>query len=282
MKSSHISLCFPDSKRACFACCPPIRPAGYEHLPYKNILKRILRENTRDFNKRDRAIVPITGFSCWALGYPDKAYRLIGCLLHPAQNGGRDLRYRVNYGEKCRRETCPQAKTFAALNKDLQVFWLQIAAGLDTFSYSSRIFNPLFNMLDWGDGLLSQIAVKERKKSFTWRSFRSSYPFFSTDLLPRGNAYLLNCATKNGNLRVLKNSRFKTALEIFSHSLSAHLNRLVPLKPEGPFVHLLDLDPCFLDFLRLSVHHRRITPEKALDLKEIVDTEIQKFLGGLL
>ena len=280
MKSSHISLCFPDSKRACFACCPPIRPAGYEHLPYKNILKRVLRENTRAFNKRDRAIAPITGFSCWALGYLDKACQLIGCLLHPAQNGGRDLRYRVNYGEKCQRETCSQAKTFAALNEDLQVFWLQMVAGLDTFSYSSRKFNPLFNMLDWGDGLLSQIADKELDRSFTWRSFSSSYPFFSTDLPPRGNAYLVNCATKNGDLNLLKNSRFKTALEIFSHSLSTHLNRLVPSKPEGPFVHLLGLDPCFLDFLRLTVHHRRLTPEKALVLKEIVDTEIQKFLGG--
>lgn len=33
-------------------------------------------------------MVRITGFSCWALGYMDNGHKMVGCLLHPGQNGG--------------------------------------------------------------------------------------------------------------------------------------------------------------------------------------------------
>jgi hypothetical protein len=99
-----------------FRLLPPIRPVGYEHIRHKNIIERMLRENTLAFNKEDRGLSPITGFSCWALGYLDEEYRRIGCLLHPFQNDGVDLRYRVDYGSKCCRESCPESKTFSDLD----------------------------------------------------------------------------------------------------------------------------------------------------------------------
>lgn len=92
------TLCVPDARRSCFACCPPIRPAGYEHIQYRNMVMRMLRENTRDFAAGGGGL--ITGFSCWALGYLDEDFRQVGCLLHPARNHGQDLRYRVGYEEK--------------------------------------------------------------------------------------------------------------------------------------------------------------------------------------
>ncbi|MBL7211240.1 MAG: hypothetical protein ISS61_02540 [Desulfobacteraceae bacterium] len=58
------TLCLPDTEKNCFACCPPIRPAGYEHLQHTGIVKRMLRENTRAFAGKGAAISPITGFSC--------------------------------------------------------------------------------------------------------------------------------------------------------------------------------------------------------------------------
>ena len=100
MKDNEVTFCFPNQEKTCFACCPPIRPADYEHLEYKNIIERILRENTEGFRNRDEGIVQITGFSCWALGYIDGNHRLVGCLLHPAQNKGVDLRHRVGYEKK--------------------------------------------------------------------------------------------------------------------------------------------------------------------------------------
>ena len=94
------TLCVPDAQRSCFACCPPIRPAGYEHIQYRNMVMRMLRENTKGFAAGGGGRSPITGFSCWALGYLDENFRQVGCLLHPAMNNGKDLRYRVGFGEK--------------------------------------------------------------------------------------------------------------------------------------------------------------------------------------
>ena len=81
MRVKNPTLCFPDHEKTCFACCPPIRPAGYEHIRYKNIIRRMLRENNEDFLQTKMEIIPITGFSCWALGYLDKSHKLVGCLL---------------------------------------------------------------------------------------------------------------------------------------------------------------------------------------------------------
>jgi hypothetical protein len=178
MGSSTTTLCFPDHQKSCFACCPPIRQAGYEHIEHRNIIERMLRDNTRLFKNPGGKFVPITGFSCWALGYLDSKYRLIGCMLHPIQNNGIDLRYRTGYGEKCRRETCPEEKVFSLLDEEEQKFWLRLAEGLDSFSYSSRKSNPLFNMLGWGSDLLRIIARKENGKRYTKETFFKSYRFF--------------------------------------------------------------------------------------------------------
>jgi len=43
------TLCLPDTEKNCFACCPPIRPAGHEHLQHTGIVKRMVRENTWAF-----------------------------------------------------------------------------------------------------------------------------------------------------------------------------------------------------------------------------------------
>ena len=40
MTPMTVSLCFPDEEKSCFACCPPIRAAGYEHIEYKNFINR--------------------------------------------------------------------------------------------------------------------------------------------------------------------------------------------------------------------------------------------------
>ncbi|MFH0844586.1 MAG: hypothetical protein V1930_03855 [Pseudomonadota bacterium] len=122
MTDPYPTLCFPDHEKSCFACCPPIRPAGYEHIQYRDILKRFLREDTESFKKRNDAIGPITGLSCWALGHMYNSFKQVGCMLHPAQNDGVDLRYRVDYGEKCSRETCREEKIFSKLDKNDRVF----------------------------------------------------------------------------------------------------------------------------------------------------------------
>ena len=272
------SLCFPDEKKSCFACCPPIRPAGYEHVLYKNIIKRILRENRQGFDRKEKSVSPITGFSCWALGYIDDHHKLVGCMLHPAQNNGVDLRYRVDYGDKCRRESCQEEKVFSLLGNDEGMFWLRLADGLDSFSYSSREFNPLFRMMGWGIDLLNLIAQREGDRVFSRDSFFSSYPIFMTKLNPRGNAYLLNRILDIGGLPTLSRESIKDDFEKFAALISERIMTEYTGSPDGIFTHQLDLDLGFLDFLRISAGISRIKKEDAISVKDIVDYELDGFI----
>ncbi len=241
------------------------------------MVRRVLRENTLAFAGSSKSVRPITGLSCWALGYLDNEYKTVGCLLHPAKNMGEDLRFRVDYGEKCSRESCLEAKTFLELKTSERKFWLSLTDGLDAFSYSSRRFNPLFKLMGWGVGLLQQIAFDENNKATTRHAFFRRYPFFSTGLNPRANAYALRQVIGKCKIDLLKSDAFRVRFEAFSGCISVRLKDGVFPSPEAPYTHLLGLDRQFLDFLRLSAGISRIEAEEALRLKEIVDTAITEF-----
>lgn len=271
------TLCFPDAEKNCFACCPPIRPQGYEHIQYKNIVKRMLLENTRTFAERSRDVIPITGFSCWALGYLDEKCRQVGCLLHPDRNNGTDLRYRIDYGKKCQRETCPEANVFLQLGIHERKFWLRLADGLDSFSYSSRERNPLFNLLGWGAETLTGIVRIEGGKAITKQSFFEAYPFFSTDINPRANAYLIRELIRKGHAGLLKKPLFPVHFKAFSRRISYRLKRTLRPASGSPPTHRLKLDALFLDFIRLHLGLARVDERKALEVKEALDRAIRKF-----
>ena len=281
MTETDLSLCFPDDQKTCFACCPPIRPAAYEHIQFKNMLRRVLRENTASFDRQGKAVIPIRGYSCWALGYLDRTYKRVGCLLHPAQNRGVDLRFRVDYGDKCRRETCPEALIFSGLGVQEKTFWLHLADGLDSFSYSSRKANPLFDLMGWGKHLLTLIPSVDGRRTFTRESFFATYPFLSTEVMPGANAYLINRLVGRENLHLLQTDLFREDFERFSAQIADRLNRVRPERSAGPYVHRLRVDPDFLNFLRLSARIPRISLERALGLKEMVDEELDKFCSSL-
>lgn len=316
MTLANTTLCAPDGDKSCFACCPPIRPAGYDHNQHKNILKREFRENTLAFKKDGTSVKPITGFSCWALGYLDNEYRRIGCLLHPLQNQGTDLRFRVDYGEKCRRESCPESVTFSRLNVDARRFWLHLADGLDSFAYSSRKENPLFTIMAWGKGLLELIPSVEGYHRYEKKVFLREYPFFQPNLAPRPHAYPAERIMTEESVSALKKPEFREEFLRFSRSLSNKIRRAfgdwttggreiaalprtlsraarndrlprTPVSsPEEEFereraVHRLPLDRDFLDFLRLSVGITRISKEDALRLKAMADEDLERFRRSL-
>lgn len=272
------TLCTPDQDKSCFACCPPIRPAGYEHVTYRSILSRLLREDTARYHASGKEPHPITGFSCWALGYLDRGYKRIGCLLHPALHNGEDLRTRVGYGDKCRRETCPEAEAFLLLSPVERAFWLNLCEGLDSFSYSSRKENPLFTLLGWSPGLLSVISAEEKGEGMARSVFLERYPFFATALAPRANGYLLSRVIGADSIRWLRDPRFRAGFERFSLEISWRFG--LPAAPPlqgAVYPHLLDLEPGFKAFLRLHLHRSRIHPGEALELKKRVDQEIETF-----
>jgi len=237
----------------------------------------MLLENTSAYKTRKEGVSPITGYSCWALGYLDKACKLMGCLLHPAQNEGKDLRFSVDYGDKCRRENCPESKTFLELDVNERRFWLHLADGLDSFAYSSKRINPIFKMMGWGPGLLGLITLNEDGRLFTRESFFRAYPFFSTRLNPRANAYLPHQLIGENRVDILKTDTFRERFERFSRRLSGELKQISSPMSGAQYTHRLGLDTRFLDFLRLSVGISRIEQEEALRLKERVDRAIGEF-----
>lgn len=275
------SLCAPDRDKTCFACCPPIRPASYEHVDHRAAVARMLRENTLSFRRRGDGVSPIRGFSCWALGFLDSGYHLVGCLLHPAQNRGLDLRHRVDFGEKCRRETCPEAKVFDGLTPDAKRCWLCLAKGLDAFTYSSRKHNPLFNMMGWGREVLEWVA--RNRQRFSRDDFFEVYPFFKTTLNPRGHAYLLShiLLTSQG-CGLTPSEYFKDRFERFSADLIHMLKEIPVCSSQTAYTHLLPLDRAFLDFLRLSCGLKRVSLSAAVCMKAMVDREIEGFAQVLL
>jgi len=194
----------------------------------------MLRENTFSYNQEDRGLRPITGFSCWALGYLDKEYRRIGCLLHPVQNQGIDLRYRVDYGEKCRRESCPESETFSLLEERAKRFWLHLADGLDSFAYSSRKENPLFHMLGWGAHMLGLIASAEGYGRCRKEGFLEKYPFFQPRDSARAPVYLAKRLIDRENVHLLKNGDFREEFERFSFRLCLELRRKLDAEPTPP------------------------------------------------
>jgi hypothetical protein len=281
MTIPELSLCAPDREKTCFACCPPIRPAGYEHIRYKTIIQRMLRENTFSYNQEDRGLRPITGFSCWALGYLDKEYRRIGCLLHPVQNQGIDLRYRVDYGQKCRRESCPESKFFFLLEERAKRFWLNLADGLDSFAYSSRKENLLFHMVGWGTHLLGLIPSAEEYGRYRKEDFLKEYPFFQPREPARVPVYLAKRLIGRENVHLLKKEAFRETFEGLSSRLSSILKQHSEKLYGDTFIHRLPLDRDFLDYLRLFALIDRITLEDAVRLKDLADEELARFRKSL-
>lgn len=279
LKEDRPTLCLPDGGKACFACCPPIRAAGYEHIQYKGMVQRVLRENTAAFRAEERGIRPITGFSCWALGYLDAECRLVGCLLHPARHHGADLRFRVDFGEKCRRETCPEARIFERLEPDVQAFWLHLADGLDAFSYSSRKENPLFHYLNWGPKVLRIVARAEPGAIHSPGSILEAFPFLKTPCSPRASAYLLARLVEQQGADLLRDVRLKDRFEHWLDALVRLLSKAVVTHRTARArpVHRLSQELAYLDFLRLGAGIPSITEDGAKALRMLVDAEIDRF-----
>ncbi len=279
------TLCFPDNRKTCFACCPPIRPPGYEHVLHAGMVKRTLRENTAAFDPEERTVRPITGFSCWALGYLDPDFRLVGCLLHPARHHGEDLRFRIDYGEKCRRETCPEARIFDRLEPDIRAFWLHLADGLDAFSYSSRTQNPLFHLLNWGPELLTMVAGDAPQAVHSAQSLPDAYPFFASHLHPRAMAWPVARLILLRGTGLLRDPAFALHLAPFLAALAHDLRKEAGPYPDpasAPPVHRLPEDPAFLNFLRLYVDIQRLTPERARSLKKRANRSLSEFARHLV
>lgn len=154
----EVWLCSPGLGLSCFACCPPIRPAGYDHYPHRRELRREFSLHRQHFIAGRLPQRPLVGFTCPGLGFLDPQGRQVGCLLHPSRNQGRDLRELTGYRDKCARESCPETRAFRLLSAAERASLLEPCRGMDPFQFSSRSQNPLMRLLALGPEVAREAA----------------------------------------------------------------------------------------------------------------------------
>lgn len=129
---SFIHLCQPGAGKSCGACCGLY---NYADSSRETLLKK-LRHRTSLFHETVRGSDDLAGFSravreveppgklyeviycCEYLGFLDEEERRVGCLLHPMQNEGVDLRDVSFYGrELCDGHFCPSYHFLTAEEK---------------------------------------------------------------------------------------------------------------------------------------------------------------------
>ncbi len=272
------SLCRPDDLKSCFACCPPIRPSHYDHADFKEIVRRQLWDNTvslRDSRPKEKIV---TGYSCWGLGFLDEKGTLAGCLLHPAQNLGRDLRDLTGYGEKCRRELCREAMVFSELSAELGAFVLTLSDGLDSFAYSSRKLNPVFNLLQWGPKVIEHLKSAE-PLGLAGEDFQKKYAFLAKGLDPNRDAFAVELILDRLDFEVFNcidfMTRYREALARFTTQYERTMS--LPVNNQ-PYLHQLDLPLTFIKFLRHELGWSRAMPSQARKVRR----EFEGILEGLL
>lgn len=115
-------LCQPDPSKSCGACCGLYNYRGSSRTSLEGRLKRRTErfrsldrytpETLEAFAHRVRSEEPQakrleTIYNCEFLGFVDGNFRRVGCLLHPCQHDGRDLRSCSFYGaELCDGHLC--------------------------------------------------------------------------------------------------------------------------------------------------------------------------------
>lgn len=269
------TLCQPDAQKNCFRCCPPIRPAGYDHIMHRTVLSRRLARNTESFRRKgpDAGAV-ISGVDCWGLGYLDDGGRRIGCLLHPLQNSGVDHRDRTGYGEKCRREWCREAQVFASLQPDEAGLVLRLADGLDSFEYSSPQWNPAFRLLNWGPRVIGEL-LRHDGPGLNRTSYRERWAVLDRTLDPKQDGFPLERLLDRHTLSDLAATDFITRyLAAMAPVIRQYRRVMTPPLDNRPFVHQLDLPPALTSFLRSALGCSRSSKSQAERIQRAVETAL--------
>jgi hypothetical protein len=229
----HRTLCFPDGEKSCFFCCPPIRSAGADPLDGMEEKRHRLRRHRRELQYNLAHAGEIDGHRCWGLGFLDDDERLVGCLLHPAVNSGHDLRDATGYRLKCATSRCREAEIFARLTVPQQDFFLALAAGLDSFHYSSRRANPLMKILPWDRPVLEAIYREEGGTPPDREAFNRRYGFFWRRLDHRLDGFLVAEI-----LKTMPPARLRDELDNYTtlrrRFVAAHRRPPEPAQLKGP------------------------------------------------
>lgn len=287
---AYSGLCQPDREKSCFFCCPPLRLPEYDPWDARDELAQRFRRNRQDFlGERDEFVAdralcrPIVGWDCWGLGFLDDEGTRVGCLLHPCEHQGRDLRFLVEYEGKCGRELCLEAKAFEALQTKAKGFYLNLTRGMDSFEYSSPHQNPLFAILRWGTVIAEKIAETEAFIPLSLREFSDRYEPFLSTLTYRIDGYPLEQVVERMGISSFGDRDFLAAYQSWRDALLATHRvgtRAAAKKPHHRPVHTFSIPLSFSRMLKFGLDIWYGSKEQIAGLKHAIDQEIDRFVSN--
>jgi hypothetical protein len=205
---TFIHLCQPDDCKSCGACC-----GIYNYVDSsRQALETRLRRRTERFHSDVRRPEDLTAFSrairagedqtrrfdviycCEYLGFIDSEGRRIGCLLHPAQNGGIDMRDVSFYGrELCEGHFCPSYPFLSEAEKriliDLLDDWYLYGLCITDIDLVKGYFRLLGDRLGETPAPNRFREEPVRKIAGRFFAFKLNWPFRSPDVNRLGRFY---------------------------------------------------------------------------------------------
>jgi hypothetical protein len=195
-----ITLCHPDDLKSCGACCGLYNWVDHS----RQRVSRLMHERTDTFIsgiRRGRSIKDVKAlllsvdtpdklfgpiYNCPFIGFVDSVRRRVGCMIHPVNNDGRELRNISLYGaEICNGHECPsfsylseaEKRGVAAVIDDWYLYGLVIC----DIDLVKEFFTILANTL--GEEIRSDLlaGARVREAAMAFFSLKESWPFSSKD-----------------------------------------------------------------------------------------------------
>lgn len=191
---AFIHLCQPDASKSCGACCGLYNYADST----RESLTRRLRKRTEYFSETVQEPEDIVTFSrmvtmqeeqsklyeviycCEYLGFLDGEERRVGCLLHPLQRDGVDLREMSFYGkELCDGHLCPSYHYLSRMEKQALIHIIDdwylyglCVTDIDLVKSYFRIISEALGEMPhpekWNDDILREIALRFFSLKVSW------------------------------------------------------------------------------------------------------------------
>jgi len=189
-----VHLCQPGEGKSCGACCGLYNYADSR----RESLDARLTERTRLFREMVRGREDLAGYAdrirhvedpakryeviycCEYLGYIDPGRKKVGCLLHPCQNGGEDLRDVSFYGQElCDGHFCPsyhylsreESLALVHIIEDWYLYGLcvtDIDLVKNWFRLIAEAVHEMPRAEKFADGFLKEISLRFFTLKLTW------------------------------------------------------------------------------------------------------------------
>jgi hypothetical protein len=208
MNTNLVVLCQPDERKSCGACCglynyvDSSRESLEKRLRGRTKRFRELVKDPADLKRYAEATFACEDFTpryeviycCEYLGFLDEAERKVGCLLHPMQNSGLDMRSVSFYGqETCAGHICPshhfipgnQSQILVKIMND----WYLFGLCLTDIDLVVEYFKILADRI--GEEIKPEVFANEKLKNIVLEFFnwKINWPFRSIETNRLGKYY---------------------------------------------------------------------------------------------